>query len=337
MRCAVVCLGAAVSAPAGADTVLLLGGDRLSGKILHASSETLTLDTEYAGKMKIAWKTVATLSTDAPIEVLRVGSQMPERMILGQGEAGSVRVRYAEAEEWFIVPLPSLTYLNPKPEESGIGLSYHGRINLSATWVRGNSSSDRIYGEFELKARAKEYRNAIEAKTQREDESGERVTSRTVVSANHDRFLGEKRFWYLRGSLEHDKFKDIELRSTLGAGYGSRLIDTERTELSLRGGLDAVWLDRITDGDERYPALGWGIGFSHWVTNRSLQVFHDQQGFWNLEDRNQASLRSKTGVRVPVAERLTASAQLNLDWEREPAPGLKAVDTTWLLGLNYNW
>ena len=43
------------------------------------------------------------------------------------------------------------------------------------------------------------------------------------------------------------------------------------------------------------------------------------------------------GMRVPVAERLTASAQLNLDWEREPAPGLKAVDTTWLLGLNYHW
>lgn len=336
-RASLLGLGAALALPAAADTVILEGGDRLTGKIVHASNESLTLDTEYAGKMKIAWKKIATLSTDAPIEVLRVGSQAPERMIVEQGDAGTVRVRYVDAEERFIVPLQSLTYLNPKPEESGRGLTYQGRVNLSVTWVRGNSSSDRIYGEAELKARAKEYRNAFDLKTQRENESGQRITSKSVASANHDRFLGEHRFWYLRGSLEHDRFKDIELRTTLGAGYGSRIINTERTELSVRAGLDAVRLDRVTDGDERYPAFGWGIGFSHWITNRTLQVFHDQQGFWNLEDRNEASVRSKTGVRVPVAERLTASAQLNLDWEREPAPGLKAVDTTWLLGLNYHW
>lgn len=336
-RLVLLWVGVAAALPAEADTVILEGGDRLSGKIVHASKENLTLDTEYAGKLQVAWKNIATLSTDAPIEVLRLGSETPERMIIEQGEAGTVRVRHADAEEWYILPLQSLTYLNPKPEESGNGLSYQGRVNLSATWVRGNSSSDRVYAEAELKARAKAYRNAFEAKFQREDESGERTTSRSVVAANHDRFLGERRFWYLRGSLEHDRFKDIELRTTLGAGYGSRVIDTERTELSLRAGLDAVWLDRITDGDEKYPALGWGIGFSHWLTNRTLQVFHDQQGFWNLEDLDQASLRSKTGVRVPVAERLTASAQLNLDWESEPAPGLKSIDTTWLLGLNYYW
>jgi len=41
-----------------------------------------------------------------------------------------------------------------------------------------------------------------------------------------------------------------------------RLIENERTELSLRAGLDKVWLNRINDGDENYPALGWGVTFS---------------------------------------------------------------------------
>jgi putative salt-induced outer membrane protein YdiY len=337
-RGAALCLlAAAAAAPAFADTVVLIGGDRLSGKILHKSAETLTLETEYAGKVRIAWKNVATLSTDAPLEVLRAGSQAPERLALEQGEPGSVVVRYGGDSERFTVPLASLVYLNPKPEESGLGLSYTGRVNVSATRARGNSAFDRLYGEAELKARAKHYRYALSAQTQREEEAGQRIASRTVVSGTHDRFLGAKSFWYLRGSLEHDRFKDIDLRTTAGAGYGLRLIDTESTELSLRGGLDAVRIDRISDGDERYPALGWGLGYSHWTSGRQLQLFHDQQGFWNLEDRNEASVRSKTGVRVPVAERLTASAQLNLDWEREPAPGRKAVDTTWLLGLGYDW
>ena len=34
---------------------------------------------------------------------------------------------------------------------------------------------------------------------------------------------------------------------------------------------------------------------------------------------------------------LNASAQVNLDWDRDPAPGRKALDTTLLLGLGYTW
>jgi len=338
LRGALLWLGtAAAAAPVLADTVVMVGGDRLSGKILHKAAGTLTLETEYAGNVPIAWQNIATLSTDEPIEVLRWGAQVPERLKLEPGEPGSVTVRLGEDGERVTIPLGSLAFLNPKPEESGLGTSYSGRVNVSAARARGNSTTDRLYAEAELKAHAKDYRYAITGQTKREDEAGQRISSRTLLSGTHDRFLGGRQFWYLRGSLEHDRFKDIELRETAGVGYGLRLIDTDLTELSLRGGLDAVRLDRVSNDDERYPALGWGVNFSHWISNRRLQLFHDQEGFWNLEDRNQASVRSKTGVRIPVADRLTASAQLNLDWEREPAPGRKAVDTTWLLGLGYDW
>jgi len=338
LRRAALCVGvAAAAAPAVADTVVMVGGDRLTGKILHKAAGTLTLETEYAGKVPIAWQNVATLSTDAPIEVLRWGSRTPERLTLEPGEPGSVVVRLGGNGEAVTIPLGSLAYLNPKPEESGLGLTYGGRVNVSVTRSRGNSATDRLYGEAELKARAMDYRYAVSGQAQREDEAGQRISSRTLVSGTYDRFLGARQFWYLRSSLEHDRFKDIDLRLTAGAGYGVRLIDTELTELSLRGGLDQVRLDRVSNEDERYPALGWGVNYSHWAWNRRLQLFHDQEGFWNLEERNEASVRSKTGVRIPVAERLTASAQLNLDWEREPAPGRKAVDTTWLLGLGYTW
>jgi len=338
LRGALLWLGtAAAAAPVLADTVVMVGGDRLSGKILHKAAGTLTLETEYAGNVPIAWQNIATLSTDEPIEVLRWGAQVPERLKLEPGEPGSVTVRLGEDGERVTIPLGSLAFLNPKPEESGLGTSYSGRVNVSAARARGNSTTDRLYAEAELKAHAKDYRYAITGQTKREDEAGQRISSRTLLSGTHDRFLGGRQFWYLRGSLEHDRFKDIELRATAGVGYGLRLIDTDLTELSLRGGLDAVRLDRVSNDDERYPALGWGVNFSHWISNRRLQLFHDQEGFWNLEDRNQASVRSKTGVRIPVADRLTASAQLNLDWEREPSPGRKAVDTTWLLGLGYDW
>jgi hypothetical protein len=49
------------------------------------------------------------------------------------------------------------------------------------------------------------------------------------------------------------------------------------------------------------------------------------------------SVRSKTGVRVPLLRGLGASAQLNLDWESRPAPGHKSTDSTLLFGVDYAW
>jgi hypothetical protein len=40
-------------------------------------------------------------------------------------------------------------------------------------------------------------------------------------------------------------------------------------------------------------------------------------------------------MRVPLIERLNATAQLNLDWERQPAPGRRSTDSTLLLGVDY--
>lgn len=82
-------------------------------------------------------------------------------------------------------------------------------------------------------------------------------------------------------------------------------------------------------------APGWGVRFSHWLWQRSAELYHDQDGFWDLNDSHRVTLRSKTGVRVPIAGKLSANAQLNVDWEREPARGHKPIDSTLLLGLGY--
>jgi hypothetical protein len=40
---------------------------------------------------------------------------------------------------------------------------------------------------------------------------------------------------------------------------------------------------------------------------------------------------------VPLAQGFNATAQLNLDWDRVPAPNRRSTDRTWLLTLGYAW
>ena len=86
-----------------------------------------------------------------------------------------------------------------------------------------------------------------------------------------------------------------------------------------------------------FPAAGWGVVLKHQIPFADAELFHDQNGFWNLDDTNQMNLRSRTGIRVPVRGGVIASLQLDVDWDRTPLDDRRSTDATWLLGLGYAW
>jgi hypothetical protein len=314
---------------AAADEVVLRNGDRLQGEIASLADGKLVLRTGYAGEIALRWDDVASLSTSGPVAVMRRGARAPLQGSLRPLEGGGVLLVASDGTQE-AVALDEIQYLNPKPWESGVGVAYGGRVTLSAAYSRGNTEDQRFNGDAEFSARAREYRYAFSAKADRHDDPELGANTAWLAGANYDRFLEAARFVYARGSLEHDRAKDVAQRATAGAGYGAELARGGAT-LTLRGGLDYVAVDRYAAASERYPAFGWGVkaGYAPW--------FHEQDGFWNLEDTGAVLIRSKTGLRFPLLKGLGVSAQLNLDWERKPAPGRKSTDSTLLFGVDYAW
>jgi hypothetical protein len=327
--CAAALLLLAFAWRAAADEVVMRNGDRIQGEIVSLAGGKLVLRTDYAGEIALRWEEVTSISTGKPIEILRQGSRAPLHGTLQPLYGGRVLLVAPDgtAHE---VALGEIAHLNPKPWESGIGAAYAGRITLSAAYTRGNTEDARFNGDAEFTARARDYRYALSGKADRHDDPEIGANTAWLAGANYDRFLQPERFLYTRGSLEHDRAKDVAQRATVGAGYGAELAKGRAT-LTLRGGLDYVAVDRYVAENERYPALGWGVkaGYAPW--------FHEHEGFWNLEDTGAVLIRSKTGLRLPLLKGLGASAQLNLDWEREPAPERKSTDSTLLFGLDYAW
>lgn len=321
--------------PLHADEVVLTNGDRLSGRIVNKAGNELVVETSYAGTVKLRWDQVQSLRIDKPATVMTSDGDLTREATLQTTATETVTVAKDTGSR--TVKQEDIAFINPTPEQSGHGVSYSGRANVSAALVRGNSENDRVYGDAVLNARAKEYAWALGMKVDRRKERGVKTAQQWLLNGNYDHFISDSRFLYGRTSLEQDKFKDIQLRTTVGAGYGWQLYNDETTRLSLRTGLDYVNLDRVAGMDEDYPALGWGVRATHWIFDRRAELFHDQDGFLSISDPDFLTIRSKTGVRLPIAGGITASAQVNADWERTPAPGRKATDTTLLLGLGYAW
>ena len=331
--CAVLLL--LVASSAWADRVLLTNGDRLSGRLVAKFDATLLFETVYAGRLKIAWPDVQALQTEDAVvlqlndgELLRgVLDETKPGRLAARGEGGSVR-RFTLSE---------IAYLNPRPDQAGTGIRTKGRVDAAASATQGNGDSRRLFGQGELLGLAKHFRFGLSLKAEQREEGGREVASNWLAAAKYDRFLTDKRFVYARASFENDDFKDLQMRSTLGGGYGLQLIDREGEMLSVRAGLDYVDSDFRNADDEAYPALGWGVNFSRQIFRPGVELFHDQEGFVDLRETERVTLRTRTGLRVPLMDALDASAQLNLDWEGEPADGARATDTTLLLGLGYHW
>lgn len=330
---ALVAATLAVARSAAADVVTLDNGDRLTGRIEHMAGGKLKLKTAYAGSISLAWDRVVSVVTDAPVSVMLKNSDRTISARLLPGTAGRLALDAGAGSP----ALAQVAYINPTPVESGMGTSYSGRATLSSANVHGNSTNSRLYAQGELTARARSYRYTLGLKAENASDAGHQTASNWLGDANIDRFIDDKRFFYGRASLENNRFKDLQLRSTLGSGYGFQFYETERTKLSLRGGLDYVAIDHDTGQDERYPAAGWGVRFSHRLQALPLELFHEQDGYMRIGDAKDVTLRSRSGLRLPVAAGLNASLQLNADWERNPAPGSKSTDTTLLLGLGYAW
>lgn len=328
-----VLLGLILPALARADIVLLRNGDRVSGQVLAKSGDILRVKTPYAGVVKIKWEAVQSLSTDSPVEVLVAGAKAPVRARIRQ-EAPNLQGVVVGDEH---IALAKLSYINPKPEESGIGLSYHGHVNVSAANTTGNNTSDHIYADAGFTARAKRYRYGLSGEVNRSSDSGQLSASNWLVSGHYDRYLEDDHFVYGRGSLQHDQFKDIRLRRTVGGGFGADLIETAHMGLTLRGGVDQVNVEHLGSPNESYAALGWGVHATYRFGGKGPELFHDQDGFWNLQNRSHVTILSRTGLRVPLSDNLSASVQLNVDWDRKPVPGTKPTDSTLLLGGAYSW
>lgn len=328
-----------------ADQVILKNGDILSGRVVNKSGNTLTFNTNYAGDIKISWQEVSTLNTDKPVATLLDDDRYLNTSML-PSERGNVRltgndVEHSKADagepdvENQSYGLNDILYINPTPEESGRGYRYSGRANFAFTNTSGNSSNQQLHLDGELQKRAKTYRYTLGGEANRFSDNHVRSVSNSRLYASYDSFYTRTDFLYVHGALENDRFKDIQLRSVVGAGYGYQVYETETTKLSLKGGPDLVSVNRYVADSENFLALGWHIDFNHKLTRFPAEIFHVQDGYRGFDSAGDILLKTRTGLRIPLRQGFVATAQYNFDWERNPAPGRRNSDRQVMIGIGY--
>ncbi len=318
-----------------ADELLLTNGDRLTGTAVTMAEGELTYQTAYAGRLTIPWREVAGLSTAEPVRVVLADGTTWTGVAEAPGD-GALGLAAEAGAEPRTVALAEVAALNPPVRPR---VSYRGNVQVGLASTRGNSDTASTHLAGELTVRAGRGRYTLDAALNRTEDRGEATSSNTTLSAEYDRFYGER--WYLNASLlaAEDEFKDLELRTAVGIGVGYQVLDTDRTSLAAELGVSQVEQDFIATPDESFAAGRWSLRFERLLAGQRVRAFHTQEGFVGLAstDGGELLLRTRTGLRFSLLRSFVASTQLNLDYDRSPSPGREKRDTALLVNLGLQW
>lgn len=316
------------------DTVFLHNGDRLSGSIIGKAADRLTLKTDYAGKLKIQWADVSHLVTDNPVRViLDDGTAVTGRLsATADGE-----LRIAAQPGTPAAPLSMLRIAAINPPEA-VGLVVKGQLNAGIDMDRGNTDNDTYHIDAESVFRWPADRVTIGGKGDLERSEGVDTKQQADLAGKYDHFMNEK--WYLYSGLgfEHDRFADLDLRTVVSLGSGYQVFETERTNLSIEGGPAYIWENYDTSEDQDYVAAHWALRFDHRLYEAwNLQAFHKQSLDLRLRETSDYILKTETGLRLPIIDRLQTTLQFNFDRNSAPAQGAEKNDYEYLLTGGYTW
>jgi putative salt-induced outer membrane protein YdiY len=331
---AVLC--APCAPPAVADELVLSNGDHLSGKVVRKEGDAVVVNTPYAGDLNVTWSDIRRITMDEPAAVYLYGGN---KMVgtLRSDEDGLVVITSGDRVLLGPTPIGRIQFLNPSAEVSGEGAKVTGHINAGLSSTSGNTQATKMYLDTEGVARTRDDRYTLGARGAHTRDREVETESNWLGYMKYDRFFTRKWYGYANGDFENDRFKDIRLRSTLGLGSGYQFFESQRTNLSLEGGLTYVHTDSIVGEDEAYPAARWALKYDHMLFGSKIQFFHMHETYVGLDDETKIFVRSQTGLRIPLMDRLNATAQYNVDWDNTPAADQVRTDKTVLLTLGYTW
>ncbi|HSC84684.1 MAG TPA: DUF481 domain-containing protein [Pseudomonas sp.] len=322
----------ALSLPAGADTVWLNNGDRLSGEIILLDGGKLALQTKYAGRVLIEWQDIDTLSADKPLLLRRTGldSQHGER--LQAARPGQVQVTTPGGKP-AIIPLASISRLVP-PRPLLKDRLWEGNVDAKLDLDRDEDSTDELTIKGDMRLEHGRWRHVLNGQMERETENNEKTEDNWELEYDLDRFFTEH--WFLRTGYQHDEdqFEQIQRQRIAGIGPGYRFWDNELGRFDLVSRANRVRLD-TQNGDISfnswslewdYKRLLWGTRFEFYSTGE-LQVPQIEEIDYVFE--------GEAGLRY----RLNDWARLSLLYELNQVRGLgqPSNDERYLLGIGVGW
>lgn len=244
-----------------ADQVVMTNGDRLSGKIIKKDGDSIILETEAAGTVKIRWASVERIVSDDALSLTLADGKVLEGKI--QTEEDKLKIA-TSADEHVAVEKTEIKAVRTPTEqarfeaeqkrlqESRLTDFWSGTIDAGFSLTQGNSNTRTftvgLRGTRETASnKLNVYANALHVNN---TSSGKAITTAQSIwtGARYDININREWFAFSSSDFEYNQPQKLNLRAVLGGGAGYRFVNNDKTNL-----------DVIVGGTNNYENFSTGL------------------------------------------------------------------------------
>lgn len=253
----ILCLSSSVFA----DQVVMTNGDRLSGKIIKKDGDSIVLETESAGTVKIRWASVERIVSDDALSLTLEDGKVLEGRI--ETEEDKLKIETPDAGHVAIekesiktvrtrVEQARFEAEQKRVQESRITDFWSGTVDMGFSLTQGNSNTRTV--TFGLNGTRETPRNKLTVYANglhiNNMNSGNAVTTAQSVwsGVRYDININQKWFAFSSNDFEYNKPQKLNLRAVVGGGAGYHAVKNEKTNV-----------DFILGGTNNYENFSTGL------------------------------------------------------------------------------
>jgi Protein of unknown function, DUF481 len=214
------------------DVVMLANGDRITGEVVSLNRGRLEFKTDDAGTLYLEWDKLVSLVAARVVEVVTSDGR---RFVGSLGGAAARSISIVSPDGTVTLAMVEVTII--RPIGGNFWRQLDGSVDAGFSYTRSsgvaqlNFNSDTLYRKPASRARL----TASLTVTQTHDDPGR--DDRGSVEASYLRYPWREWFIVAAGRFETNESLGLTLRSQIGAAIGPRLVNSNRAQLMIGGGL----------------------------------------------------------------------------------------------------
>lgn len=315
-----------------ADTVWLKNGDKLSGTIELFDGGKLLLKTDYAGRVTLDIKKIATLESDQHLLVKQDDFDGEHAKALKP--AGEGQVELVNGEQPKVVELVSISQMLP-PRPLVQDLTWSGNIDFSADYKQADSDTKDYDIDLQTKARHGAWRHTFGAEYDHETEDEVRTADKVELDYDLDYFLTRKFFWQGQLKYMHDRVEDLETQRTLGTGPGYQFWDDALGAFSVAGLFNRNDYTFADGTSQHFNSAAFEWDYKRYLLGKNFELYTNGEVGTPFVSDIDYVIDTEAGIRYKLSS--WASLTLKAEWDKVASEHGDTNERRYLIGFGVGW
>lgn len=252
---------------------------------------------------------------------------------------------------WILFPALTLFFLPlhaaqaadaASAQESHQPSNWNGEGEIGYLMTSGNSETESLNAGLDLNYEARPWRHharfqafysAEESETESGEEEMETSAQKYRITGQTDYQFTENNYAFLRGSYQDDRFSGYDYETSVSAGYGRRLFQTDRLLMEIEAGPGYRYKRLETGGEDKEAILRAYTLFTAQISENAMfkQELSVEAG------ADQTVTESISSVQTRINSIFSMKASYTLEHTSTVPEGTEKTDTETALALVYNF